>query len=182
MAEGGSIAVAVEVDASRLRSELTEAERLSRRFGLALGDALEAGVVRGSSLSEVLQGLASRLSSIALSAALKPVESAFGSIFSGLLRGLSGGASPFGADGLNAPAGLQAAVTQAASSAVGAPPGFSGAQSASTGFGDPRSAAAAGHGPVTVNIATPDAESFRRSEAQVSAALARAVARGRRGL
>jgi phage-related minor tail protein len=35
---------------------------------------------------------------------------------------------------------------------------------------------------VTVNIATPDAESFRRSEAQVSAALARAVARGRRGM
>lgn len=180
MAEGGSIAVAVEVDASRLRSELTEAERLSRRFGFALGDALEAGVARGSSLSEVLKGLANRLSSIALSAALKPVENAFGSIFSGLLRGLSGGASPFGAGGLNAPAGLQAAVTQA-SSAVGAPPGFSGAQSASTGLGDPRSAAAS-HGPVTVNIATPDAESFRRSEAQVSAALARAVARGRRGL
>ena len=33
---------------------------------------------------------------------------------------------------------------------------------------------------VTVNISTPDAESFRRSEAQVSAALARAVGRGRR--
>ena len=35
---------------------------------------------------------------------------------------------------------------------------------------------------VTVNIATPDAESFRRSEAQVSASLARAVARGQRGM
>jgi phage-related minor tail protein len=35
---------------------------------------------------------------------------------------------------------------------------------------------------VTVNIATPDADSFRRSEAQVAATLARAVARGRRGL
>lgn len=35
---------------------------------------------------------------------------------------------------------------------------------------------------VTVNIATPDAESFRRSEAQVSATLARAVARGQRGM
>lgn len=35
---------------------------------------------------------------------------------------------------------------------------------------------------VTVNIATPDAQSFKRSEAQVSAALARAVARGQRGL
>jgi len=35
---------------------------------------------------------------------------------------------------------------------------------------------------VTMNIATPDADSFRRSEAQVSAALARAVARGQRGM
>jgi phage-related minor tail protein len=35
---------------------------------------------------------------------------------------------------------------------------------------------------VTVNIATSDAESFRRSEAQVSASLARAVARGQRGM
>ncbi|MBM6592372.1 phage tail tape measure protein [Microvirga pudoricolor] len=35
---------------------------------------------------------------------------------------------------------------------------------------------------VTVNVATPDADSFRRSEAQVSAALARAVARGQRGM
>ena len=35
---------------------------------------------------------------------------------------------------------------------------------------------------VTVNVTTPDAESFRRSEAQVSAALARAVARGQRGM
>jgi phage-related minor tail protein len=36
--------------------------------------------------------------------------------------------------------------------------------------------------PVTIHIATPDLESFRRSEAQVAAGLARAVARGRRGL
>jgi hypothetical protein len=35
---------------------------------------------------------------------------------------------------------------------------------------------------ITVNISTPDAESFRRSETQVSAALARAVARGQRGM
>ncbi|HJE22905.1 MAG TPA: phage tail tape measure protein [Methylorubrum populi] len=35
---------------------------------------------------------------------------------------------------------------------------------------------------VTVNIATPDVEGFRRSEAQVAARLARAVARGQRAL
>jgi hypothetical protein len=33
-----------------------------------------------------------------------------------------------------------------------------------------------------MNIATPDAESFRQSEAQVSASLARAVARGSRAM
>jgi flagellar biosynthesis/type III secretory pathway M-ring protein FliF/YscJ len=33
---------------------------------------------------------------------------------------------------------------------------------------------------VTVNIATPDPAAFRRSEAQVTASLARAVARGQR--
>jgi phage-related minor tail protein len=42
--------------------------------------------------------------------------------------------------------------------------------------------AAARPASITVNISTPDAESFRRSEAQVSAALARAVARGQRGM
>ena len=35
---------------------------------------------------------------------------------------------------------------------------------------------------VTVNIATGDAESFRRSQVQITSALARAVARGQRGL
>ncbi|MFC3692009.1 phage tail tape measure protein [Chenggangzhangella methanolivorans] len=168
MAEGEAIAVTIEVEASALRRELTEAERLSRRFGSALGDALEAGVVQGSSLSEVLRGLSARLSSIALSAALKPVETAFGSIFSGLTRGLFGGASPFGAAGLAAPQGVSTALASASPAAVAAPA--------------PQSAPQAGHGAITVNISTPDAESFRRSEVQVSAALARAVARGRRGL
>ncbi|QRM28149.1 phage tail tape measure protein [Microvirga sp. VF16] len=51
---------------------------------------------------------------------------------------------------------------------------------------DGRLGVRSGHGgrpvSVTMNISTPDAESFRRSEAQVSAALARAVARGQRGM
>jgi hypothetical protein len=35
---------------------------------------------------------------------------------------------------------------------------------------------------VTVNIATPDAASFHRSQAQVAALIARAAARGQRNL
>ena len=45
-----------------------------------------------------------------------------------------------------------------------------------------RSGSGGGATHVTVNIAASDLESFKRSEAQVSAALARAVARGRRAL
>jgi phage-related minor tail protein len=37
-------------------------------------------------------------------------------------------------------------------------------------------------GNVTVNIATPDAESFRRSETYLTGLIARAVARGQRGM
>jgi phage-related minor tail protein len=35
---------------------------------------------------------------------------------------------------------------------------------------------------VTFNVATPDAESFRRTEAQISAMLARAIAHGQRNM
>jgi len=49
---------------------------------------------------------------------------------------------------------------------------------------DGRLGVSGGGAPVTVNIAiqTPDAQSFRKSEAHVAATLARAVGRGRRGL
>jgi hypothetical protein len=35
---------------------------------------------------------------------------------------------------------------------------------------------------ITVNVSTPDAESFRRSEGQIAAMLSRAVSRGQRNL
>jgi phage-related minor tail protein len=173
MAEGDPVVVNVQVDASALRRELTEAERLSRSFGSALGDALEAGVVKGRSLGDVLRGLGARLSEIALSAALKPVENAFGSIFSSLTRGALGGVSPFGQAGLSTPSSL-----------VSGGAGFAGVTPAPavSAEGSHAPAPTPFAGPITVNISTPDAESFRRSEAQVTAALARAVARGRRGL
>jgi phage-related minor tail protein len=47
---------------------------------------------------------------------------------------------------------------------------------------NPLGSARAGAATINFNITTPDAESFRRSETQVTAMLARAVARGQRGL
>lgn len=153
------------VDARALTAELAEAERLSRAFGASLGAALQSGVVGGNALGDVLRTLGLRLSAIALQAALKPVETAFGSIFSNLTRGALGGiGSPLSGAGLGTPSTLGGGLMPIASAASA------------------DRAAEAKPAPVTVNISTPDADSFRRSEAQVTASLARAVARGRRGL
>ncbi|WP_020179062.1 hypothetical protein [Methylopila sp. M107] len=167
MAETDHVYFNVDVDARALRAELAEAEKLSRAFGSALGDALESGIVKGGSLSEVLRSLGGRLSSLALQAALKPVEAAFGSIFSGLTRGALGGfGALFSGGGLGTPRTLGGGLLSTASLGVAAD----------------RPAPVQKAASVTVNIATPDPESFRRAESQVTASLARAVARGRRGL
>lgn len=61
------------------------------------------------------------------------------------------------------------------------------AQEAAGGFGDDESPSFMGGGvmsaasSINVQIATPDADSFRRSEAYVTGQIARAVARGQRG-
>ncbi|MFC7053813.1 phage tail tape measure protein [Hansschlegelia quercus] len=181
MAVQDPIGLSVSVDMSGFRRELSEAERLSRGFGRAIGDALEGGVVKGRSLSDVLRGLGSRLSEIALSAALKPVETALGGLFGNLTKGLLGGVTPFAKGGvLGAPTVLSGGAGLALAGEAGPEAVLPLARGADGRLGV--AGGGSGHGPITINIATPDVEGFRRSETQVSAALARAVARGRRGL
>ncbi|MEX2520491.1 MAG: hypothetical protein WD969_14310 [Paracoccaceae bacterium] len=45
-----------------------------------------------------------------------------------------------------------------------------------------RAASGRGGGNVTINISTTDVESFRRSQSQISASIARAVRRGERNM
>ncbi|GLK81441.1 phage tail tape measure protein [Methylopila turkensis] len=172
--------IAITVDISGFRREISEADRLTRGFGRALGDALEGGVVKGRSLSDVLRGLGGRMSEIALSAAMRPVETALGGLFAGVTRSLLGGITPFAKGGvLGAPTVLtDGSAALALAGEAGPEAVLPLARSADGRLGV---ASAGGAGPITINIATPDVESFRRSEAQVTAALARAVARGRRG-
>lgn len=182
MADDGPVSIGVEIDTSRLTRQLGDAERLTRGFGRALGDALEGGVVKGRSLTDVLRGLGSRLSELALSAALKPVENALGGVFSGLTQSLLGGVKPFAKGGvLSSPTVLGAGGAAFALAGEAGPEAVLPLTRGADGrLGVAASGGAGGH--VTVNITTPDIDGFRRSEAQVSAALARAVARGRRGL
>jgi len=121
---------------------------------------------------------------------LKGIGSLFGSLFGG------GGAAPFARGGVVS-RGMVMPFAQGG--VVGAPTYFPlgrglglmgerGAEAVMPLARGPdgklgvRSGGAGRSAAITVNISTPDVESFRRSEAQVSAALARAVARGQRGM
>lgn len=182
---------------------LGELTVLSQRFGASISSSFAKGIAGGKSFEDVLRNLGMRLSEIALKAALKPLDLVVGQAFDSLSKGLAGSfLSSLSGVTANANGSVMARglVQPFAEGGVIASPtyfplargvGLMGERGAEAIMPLTRGAdgklgvrAAGGGRPVnvTVNIATTDAESFRRSQAQVSAALARAVARGQRAL
>jgi phage-related minor tail protein len=174
-----------------LTQSLTKA---SQAFGKSITTAFTSGIVEGKRFEDVLRGIGTSLSQSLLKSALKPLQGAISSwlgsgisSLTGLFSGGKGGGlpvSPF-ADG-----GVVAAPSYFA---MGRGLGLMGERGAeaimplSRGPDGKLGVRAGGGGErrpvnVTVQVSTPDADSFRRSEAQVSAAIARAVARGNRAL
>ena len=154
----------------RLNLELVAASQLGRQFGRTLSAAFVGLAVQGKSFGDVLSSLALGLSRIALGAAFKPLESAFGSALQSLLAA----PSPVSSSGLAMPAVL-AAASGASMSAT--------EMRATQAITSAGAVSAAGMSPsIVVNVTTPDADSFRRSETQVAAVLARAVGLGQRNL
>ncbi|MEZ5841433.1 MAG: phage tail tape measure protein [Hyphomicrobiales bacterium] len=192
MSYGEDVVVSIAADTSEFRKSLGEMEGMSNRFGSAIAGALKSAVAGGKDFSAVLSDLAMRLADMALDAALKPVGSALSSSLSGLFSGFSmfadGGVFSAGRVVPFADGGVVAAPTFFPMSGnrmglmgeAGAEAVLPLARGADGSLGVRANGAAAA--PVTVNIAARDVESFRRSEAQVSAMLARAVKRGRRAM
>ena len=161
--------------AGAVNAELKTSNQLGSQFGRVLGTAFAGLAVQGKSLDQVLSTLALSLSRMAFSAAFKPLEQALGGAFNSLLTA----PALFSAQGSVA---APAAFPLAGGLALGASAPY-GAGGTSFAGGGAASAAAAGGAPAVVfNIQTPDAESFRRSETQIAAMLARAVAQGQRNL
>jgi len=148
-------------EASRIGSlatELRELEGLADSFGRAMTAAFRRSIIDGKQLEDVLRSLALSLSSRALNQALLPIGQGIGSLLSGGLGRLFRTA-PFGEF-----ASLGSSIPKGAAERGGA-------------------GGVAGRGVnVVFNVSTPDAQSFRRSEGEVAAMLARAVGRGQRGL
>lgn len=186
--------VAVEMDLDGADRALDELRQKAEAFGGALSGALRSATVDGRGLDDVLRRLGDRMVAIAFDAGVKPLERLISTSISGLSGNL-GRLLPFAQGG--APGRLSAF---ADGGVVGGPSyfpmpggdvGLMGEAGAEAILplrrgSDGKLGVASGNGPppvqVTFNVTTPDAASFAKSEAQLTAMLARAVGRGRRGL
>ena len=157
-------------------------------FGRAMTQAFSQSIIGGRGFDDVLKSLTLRISEMALKAAFKPIEQGLvqgiGQLFnsSSQLAAAGGAIKPFAAGGV-----------------IGTPTYFpmTGGGVGLAGEAGPEAimpltrgadgklgvmAAGGARSSITVNIATPDADSFRRSEVYLTGQIARAVARGQRGL
>lgn len=184
--------VAIDADTSNLQQALANATRMGRQFGTALTSAFQGVALRGRDLGDVLRSLTASISRMALQAAFRPLEKGVASLVSGAFAGVT----PFAKGGV-----VQNAlpVPFASGGVIASPVTFplAGGRMGLAGERGPEAIMPLARGPdgklgvraeggggvsVTVNVSTPDAESFRRSETQVAAMLARAVALGQRNL
>ena len=175
--------------ADKARASTSALGLSAMQFAGAMTKAFAQATTGGKQFDDVLKNLALRLSNMAVTNAFRPIAKGLLGSLNGVLGGISGG--PSGSD-------TQAVTPFAAGGVIGAPGYF---PLASGGFGLAGEAGpeaivplargsagrlgvstAGGAAPrITVQIATPDAASFRRSEAYVTGQIARAVARGQRG-
>ncbi|MGE8941221.1 phage tail tape measure protein [Leptospira interrogans] len=184
--------VAVEADISGLQEQLAQATRFGRQFGYALTNAFQGVAFRGKDLGDVFRSLAMSLSRMAMQAAFKPLEQGVGSLIGGLLSAGIGFAKggvvqnalpvPFASGGVIAsPVAFPLAGGRMGLAGEAGPEAIMPLTRGSDGKLGVRAQGGAGVS-VTINVSTPDAESFRRSETQIAAMLSRAVAMGQRNL
>lgn len=173
------------LDLKTTRTLLEDINSVAASATKTLSSGLASAAVNGKSFDSTLASIARSLAKLGVNAGAQALTQGATSGLSALISGALGGGgsvAPF-ADG-----GVVASPTFfAANGAVGLM-GERGAEAimplargpdgrlgvAMQGAGDPVA--------VTVNIAAQDVDSFRRSEGQITAALARAVARGRRNI
>ncbi|MBO6918237.1 MAG: phage tail tape measure protein [Rhizobiaceae bacterium] len=189
------IDISISGSFDEISRELSQLEEQADQFGSAITTALKSAVIDGNNFSEVLNSLALSLSTMALKSALSPIESGLSNLFSSALTNnpFFGGASALPANLIPfADGGIVSSPTLFPMGGTGANIGLMGeagseailplVRGSDGALGVASSSSQGSPVNISFNINTPDAEGFKRSETQISAMLARAVSRGRRGL
>jgi phage-related minor tail protein len=196
MTEIDGITVAIGADTSAFKREIAAADKLARNFGASINAALTGAIVYGRNFNDVLSALGLRLSALALNAALKPLEQSIGTAFQNLFMDRNELVSsatnvPYFAKPVAKPFANGGVISAPSYFPIGSGIGLAGERGAEAIMPLARGAdgklgvtaqTQAAPISVTVNVSTPDAASFRRSESYLSGVIARAVARGDRSL
>lgn len=164
-------------------------------FSRAMTSAFTASVVGGRQFDDVLKSLTLRLSDMAVRLAFKPLEKSIAGGISTLLSGLTGTGT---SAGVSLAAASGAVKPFASGGVIGTPTYFPLMQGGVglAGEAGPEAIMPLSRGPdgklgvasrggsnsITIQIATPDLDSFRRSENYITGQIARAVSRGQRSL
>jgi lambda family phage tail tape measure protein len=186
-------------DMRSLTSLTTNLSKASEGFGKSITNAFAKGIVEGKRFEDVLRNVGKAMTESLLKSALKPLQSSLSSLLGSGIKGLTGLFSGLGG-GVGGTAASVPVAPFADGGVVASPSYFPmGRGLGLMGEAGPEAIMPLSRGPdgklgirgggdgrrplaVTVQVSTSDADSFRRSEAQVSAAIARAVARGSRAL
>lgn len=188
---GEDVALTLGTLGSRTR-ELTSG---ATAFSRAMTSAFTASVVGGKQFDDVLKSLTLRLSDMAVRLAFKPLEKSIAGGLSSLLSGLTGTGT---SAGVSFAAASGAVKPFASGGVIGTPTYFPLMQGGVglAGEAGPEAIMPLSRGPdgklgvasrgggnsITIQIATPDLDSFRRSENYITGQIARAVSRGQRSL
>lgn len=162
--------IQLEMDTQPFADAMRELADLSDTFGRQLTGALRDAAINGRSLEDVLQRIGLNLASMALSQGLKPLSGLISDLLPRLIGGL-----PFATEA----GAIRMPDFFPDVEATGAP-----IPSSALARAEPSQTAARAGSPVNVvfNVTAQDAASFRKSEAQITGMLARAVSRGARTL
>jgi phage-related minor tail protein len=176
-----------KIGAAELRRDLEDLTKLGETFGRTMSSAFVSAAVDGRKLSSVLRSLMLSLSRQALTAALQPIQQLLGGLIGNIVSNAKGNAIssgkivPFASGGIvNSPtlfpltSGVGLMGERGAEAIMPLARGSDGQLGVRGGSAQPVN--------VTMNISTPDAESFKRSQSQISAAMLRAIERGGRNL
>ena len=184
------VEIRLEADTRPFADALANLEKLAASFGNQLSGALKDATVSGRSLDDMLRRIGMNLAGMALSQGLQPLSNLTSGLLSGLLRGVT----PFAKGGVASgimPFASGGVVSAPTYFPMGRSVGLMGEAGAEAILplqrgADGRLGVAAGGGGgavnVVFNVTAADAASFRKSEAQITGMLARAVARGSRTL
>ena len=179
-----------------MKSAGREATGMSSSFSSSVRRAFEGVIFDGKRLSDALAGIGRSISGSVLNQALAPVQGAIGSVVGKGVQAVLGGVLPF-SKGAAFGAGRVAAFARGG--VVDGPTHFpmrggvglmgeAGPEAimpltrGADGRLGVRGAGGGGAVHVTMNISTPDAAGFQRSQSQIAAEMNRAIARGRRNL